>query len=460
MKDDQILHQKASHLVPRPPLSQMLIYASGQLGWSLTIFGPTSLLIYFYLPPENNGVSLFPVYLPTLVIFGFLTIIGLLSFMGRVVDAISDPIVAGLSDNFQSRFGKRKTFFGMAVIPFIVSTLLIFFPPFEPQSTYNIVWLAGMLIVFYLSFTCYVIPYSALISELGHHPKDRLVISSLISAAWAIGIISGSSLYALQHHFQHTMTPVEAFQLSLFILVMIASVFMVIPVFFLKEIKYTLQLSQAISFRSSLRLVLKNSNFKRYIFSDLMYWLSITFIQTGLSYYITLIFGYDIQYATIFLAIAFIGSFLFYAPVNILVNRFGKKKILSGAFLGTAIVFLSLFMVDILPLPRMFLFVFIAALVSLPLACFGIIPNALIADIIHIEEHKTGVNQSGMYYAVRNFMMKMGISVGNLLFPSLLIFGKSETDYTGVKLTVLVAIVICISGFLIFTRFKEIPSIE
>jgi GPH family glycoside/pentoside/hexuronide:cation symporter len=241
---------------------------------------------------------------------------------------------------------------------------------------------------------------------------------------------------------------------------MIASVFMVIPVFFLKEIKYTLQLSQAISFKSSLRLVLKNNNFKRYIFSDLMYWLSITFIQTGLSYYITLIFGYDIQYATIFLAIAFIGSFLFYAPVNILVNRFGKKKILSGAFLGTAIVFLSLFMVDILPLPRMFLFVFIAALVSLPLACFGIIPNALIADIIHIEEHKTGVNQSGMYYAVRNFMMKIGISIGNLLFPSLLIFGKSESDYTGVKLTVLVAIVICISGFLIFTRFREIPSIE
>lgn len=446
--------------IPRPPLSQILIYATGQMGWSIAIFGPATLIVYFYMPPERQSEALFPNYLPSITLFGILTVIGLLSFLGRMVDAISDPIVAGFSDRFHGKWGKRKTLFGIAMIPLAVSSFMIFMPPVAAMSYTNIYWLAGWLILFYFSFASFSIPYAALISELGHHPKDRLLISSLLSAFWAVGVICGSGIYTLQHYFQSEMTAEAAFQCAMAILMLISLVCMLIPVIFLKENQYALQLPHAIAFHTSLKKVLSNANFRTFMFSDLMYWLSITFIQTGLSYYVTLIFGLETKFATLFLAIALISSFLFYLPVNLMVNRFGKRIILKLAFFMTAVVLALLFCVDYLAMDKMAMFYFLAALVALPMACFGIIPNALIADIIHVEEHRTGINQSGMYYAVRNLMMKIGISFANLIFPSLLLLGKSEGDALGVQATVLAGVVFCIVGLLIFMRFKEVPPVE
>ena len=45
----------------RPPLSVLWIYACGQLGWSLAVYGVGSLMSYFYMPPEEAGAkAIFP----------------------------------------------------------------------------------------------------------------------------------------------------------------------------------------------------------------------------------------------------------------------------------------------------------------------------------------------------------------------------------------------------------------
>ena len=37
----------------------------------------------------------------------------------------------------------------------------------------------------------YTAPYNALISELGHNPKERLTISTVIAVTWALGFAVG-----------------------------------------------------------------------------------------------------------------------------------------------------------------------------------------------------------------------------------------------------------------------------
>ena len=68
----------------RPPLRVLILYACGQLGWSLGSFCVANLLIYFYMPPET-GTPIFPSYIHQGAVLGVLTLVGLLSSAGRLL---------------------------------------------------------------------------------------------------------------------------------------------------------------------------------------------------------------------------------------------------------------------------------------------------------------------------------------------------------------------------------------
>ncbi len=441
--------------VPRPPLSQILIYACGQFGWALASFGAGNLLLYFYMPPESADAVAFPPYIYQGAVLGIATVIGLVNFGGRIFDAITDPLIAGWSDRRQSKYGKRKSLMGLAAVPFALLSFLIFYPIATTSGVENTLWLVIGVFLFYLFFTMYLVPYNALISELGHHPKDRMLISTVISVAFALAFILGGGAYGLQAVFAEGRTPTEAFQMTMLLFSVVALIMMLVPVFFLNEKKYCTQSKTVIDAGQSVKAVFANVNFKHFAFSDLTYWVALTFIQLGVSYYTVNIFAMETKYATVFLTVSFLVSFLLYIPINMLVTKLGKKAVLSVAFLIFAASFLLTGLTDILGLPQQIMFYGIAVLSGFPLAAFGIIPNALLADVVHEHEARTGQNLSGMFYGARTFMMKMGISLANLIFPSLLLLGKSADNVTGVRLTAFVAVVFMLGGFFLFRKYRE-----
>jgi GPH family glycoside/pentoside/hexuronide:cation symporter len=441
----------------RPPLSQKIIFALGQLGWSLASFGAANLLVYFYMPPETEQAALFPTFIFQGAILGSLTLIGIINFGGRIFDAITDPLIAQWSDRMQHPIGKRKIWLAVTGVPLAVFAFLVFFPLGNTPGWGNHLWLSFTILMFYLCLTLYVVPYSALISELGHFSKDRLLISTLISIAWAVGFLIGSNAYALQALFeQASYPPTRAFQMAMAIFAGIALVFLYVPVFFLQENQFAYQKPLHLDLRKALGNVLANRNFRTFIFSDLVYWLSLTFIQLGVGFYVTTIFGFEKEHATLFLTISFLVSFLFYVPVNMLAGRVGKKQVILAGFLVFCLVFMLTALFPTLKLSATLVFYLLAIASSFPLAAFGIIPNAIIADLVYQHEQNTGIQQAGMFFATRNFTMKMGISLANLIFPSLLLFGKSTANNTGVLATAWVAAAFCLIGFLIFLRFREV----
>ena len=175
----------------RPPLSVIIVYAIGQLGWSLAAFGASNLLAYFYFPGEGETAANFPLYISQGAVLGVFTVLGLINAGGRIFDAITDPLIGNWSDRFNGRWGKRRTIMGMAAIPFAIFSFLIFVPLSEESYTVNTIWLFLSVFVYYLFLTLYVVPYNALIGELGHHPDDRMTISTTISLTWAIGFLLG-----------------------------------------------------------------------------------------------------------------------------------------------------------------------------------------------------------------------------------------------------------------------------
>lgn len=444
----------------RPPLSQIIIFALGQFGWSLASYGAINLLVYFYLPPETGESGLFPNFIYQGAILGVLTLLGLANSGGRFFDAITDPLIASWSDGWESKIGKRKIFMAIAVGPLAACSFLLFFPLSGQPGWINEVWLIGLLFLFYFFFTLYVVPYTALVSELGHDPKDRMRISTAISITWALGFLVGSSVYVVQGIFEEGMAPVLAFQTAIALFALIAFLFMMIPIVFLKETKYAVQEAQSISLRASIQTVWKNQNFRIFIFSDMLYWLALTFIQLGISYYVTLLLGLEKDLASLFLAVGFMASFFLYAPINIWVRKRGKRRVMLYAYALFALLFLILIWVDQLAFLGLPLLIGLGLLSAFPLAAFGIIPNALIADLVFTTKSEQGTQLSGMFYGSRNFMMKLGISLANFLFPSFLLLGKSLDNPLGVKATAVAAFGFCLLSWWIFRNYREVQGVS
>lgn len=440
-------------MAKRPPFSQLTIYALGQLGWSLASFGAANLLVYFYMPPESNEEVIFPAFIYQGAILGIVTLIGLVGFGGRLFDAITDPWIAAWSDSRPRTGGKRKRLLRMAAVPFAVFSFLVFFPPVAEVSVFNTVWLVVVVFIYYLFFTLYLVPYNALISELGHHEPDRMRISTMISIAWALGFVIGGMAYGIQGYFEQFTDSVSAFQWTIAMFSSVALTLMLIPAFFLDEETYALQNEgEATPTREALRSVISNRGFRIFVGSDLLYWLALTFIQQGVSYYVTALFDLPTEQSSAFLAISFVASFVLYYPVNVGVKKWGKRNLLLSAFLVFCLVFAITALLPALPIDKSILFYGIAILSAYPLATFGIVPNALIADFVHEHEAKTGKQQAGMFYAVRYFMMKIGITLSVLLFPSFLLLGKSASEPTGVIASAWAACIFCLLGFLIYRR--------
>lgn len=439
------------------PLWKKILYSGGQFGWSLCSFGIASLLPYFYMPPETATDPIFPTYIFQGAIMGIATIIGLISSSGRLFDAITDPIIAGWSDRSKSRLGKRRVFLLISGLPMALTSFLVFYPPVGHQSEVNAIWLTVIIMLFFIFHTMYVIPFTALISELGHNPKERLVLSTITSVAWALGFFIGNSVYMLQSAFEEIgLNSTEAFQSTILIFASVSAIMMYLPVLVVDEKKYGQSVVSKEKTYEALWTALKNKNFRVFIISDFGYWLSNTFLEIGIIYYVTILLEIDKSRAFELMAVMFITSFIFYYPILKVTPKLGRKNLIYIAFFGYLFLFAAIstfgWVEAIEPMTQAYIVMIIAAI---PVAIFGMIPNAMLADLTQAHGIETGQYKAGIFFGARAFVMKLGISATNLIFPSFLLLGKSVENDDGVRLSAVAAFVFCLIGLLIFTRYNE-----
>jgi len=414
----------------------------GQLGWSLAAYAATNLITYFYLPPESGDTTIFPTYIYQGALLGFATIIGLVTLGGRFFDAITDPLIANWSDKASVLKGRRKPFLKYGALPFAIFSVLAFVPLTAYPSTLNAIWLSFCLLGFFFCMTLYVTPYTTWLSELGHTKNERLNLSTYISVTWALGFAIGTTIPAAQQYLESFYSSTIAFQIAITLYAFIAFIFMMVPVVFIDEPKYSLQGKSDLTAMQSIKTVLKDANFKTFAITDLFYWMALTSIQLGLVYYVTVLLSEEKEQITFYALMLFLLSFAFYVPVNLLAKRFGKKPLITAAFIVYALVFAGILSIGHSPLSPKIQLLILVVLAALPTSVFGILPNAIIADL---AENNEGENDNtGMYFGVRMFMMKLGISATNFIFPSLLIYGKSVENDFGVRLTAVFALIICV----------------
>ncbi len=421
---------------PSLPFGKQISYAIGQLGWSTLINIIGLHQVYFYLPPAPQpGQECFPDLIEKMAFWGLSTI-GVVAAVGRLWDGVTDPLVANKSDRFSSRFGRRIPFLALGGLPAAFFCWLIFVPPNNFVSSSNLVWMTTFMLLFYLFLTVYVTPYFALIPELGHTPNERLNLSTYISVTYALGIIVASTepmiSGALKSSFHYSDDPslqaLIARQYALGILCLFAGICMYFPVFAIHEKTYCESEPSSVPFREAIVLTFKNKNFLYFALSDLCYFLALTVLTTGISYYVTVLLQIEREFVTQLLTIMLLTSFAFYPVVNIVAKKIGKKNTVLIAFSIFLTLFLSIFFMgkDSLPIDPHVQGYLIVIVAAIPMAILGILPNAILADIAELDALKTGSKREGLFYAGRTFMQKLGQTLAVLIFSSLILIGLDK----------------------------------
>lgn len=434
-------------------------YAVGQLGWPILSGLVSSWLVYFYQPDQAGLADGMPLFIPQgRVVFGLLTIIGLVGALGRLFDAVTDPLVGNLSDNCRSPLGRRIPFLRKSALPFGISTLLIFCAPIQKISALNTVWLFVFVLLYYFLLTCYYTPYTSLIAELAKTQKEKLALSTCISLTFILGTaISYLAPMVWTAFISAGMERVFAMRLTFGIFSALAVVLMLVPAYTLNEKEYV-QAPQAqdgqSSMFSSLAKTFANRDFKIFAAQDVIYWFALTMFQTGLPFFVTALLKLPETYATPMFVGLTAASLLFYLPVNILAKKFGKKKVVVAAFCFFVADYLFTgFCGESLAIPQKVQALIMVLAAAFPIAAFGILPQAMVADIAQAETAATGQNRSGMFFAARTFAFKLGQSAAMLCFASLATISRQTGG--GYRIVAIVASISCALGAFILLFYNE-----
>ena len=450
---------------------EMRIFAVGQLGWSILGGLINAWLVTFYLPTEQDIAKGAHFYLPTgLIIFGILTILGLIAFICRIFDAVTDPWIASLSDRSTNPKGRRIPFMKRAAVPFALITVLVFFAPqvvTDPSKTswLNIAWVLCTLILFYLFMTMYCTPYNALISEFGKTQEDRMYISTAISLTFFFGTLIAYLPFVFAGVLQGMAVSFAwSYRLCFIVLSAVALICMLVPVFKLNEKEFVDAVPSESNAIKSLGKTFQNKDFVKFAASDIAYWIGLTLFQTGLPFFVKVSMELDASFAMYFLGGMTVLSACFYPIVSKLVSKFGKKKLVITGFLGLALAYVVTALIGVIPgfkgiVPG----ALIVIISAFPMALLGIIPQAIVADVAEEDAIVTGEKREGMFFAARTFAMKMGQSVAMLVFTSLAVLGTTQdlksNDLTaspiGLRIVAIVAICFCVLGAVILAAYDE-----
>ena len=432
-----------------------------QLSWSTIVaFGaPATGAGYMYL-----FMSLYVMKFSTDVLLIAPAIMGLIFFVSRIWDAVSDPLVGYLSDRTNSALGRRRGWLLASLIPISLTFYMVFSPP----SGFNLGqlnwWMAFSIIGFYSAMTLFFVPHMSLGAELteDYHERSRLFGSR--HATYTLGsILSLASMYLLIDAESGSGAGVRSLAKDLALLaVIIMAVLLVFSIFRLKERK-DFQGRMTSGPFDAYKDVWNNRHARLLIV--------VTFIENVGSAAIAALTLYVMQYVVGAPQLAAVVILAYMVPSSVSVpiwiplsKKYGKIKVWVASMVGTGLSFggfIFLPFIDDLE-SRVILSFVLAVFAGISAGCGGTIAPSIQSDVIDYDEMLSGERKEGSYFAAWNFVYKSAVGVMLLLTGFVLQFtgfvpNADQTElvkFSMVALYGLFPLVCYLIGAYLFTKFE------
>lgn len=418
-------------------------------------------LLYVYQPIKASGL---PSLLPDNKLFGFITIMAILTGISKVVDAVTDPLVASLSDKCTSKNGRRMPFLRIAAIPYALCVLMVFMAPFAPGSVGNAIWVGFFLVAYYVFYTIFYIPHRALVPEIIPDSKERVGVYAL-STVFFMG--SSAVMYATTMFVslfkKAGLSPLWAWRTVFIIFTAIGLCCLLISAFAFNEKDYVRGSKRPQeSLFASFKVVFKNKQFVIFSLGDLFNYIAMAFFQTTMLYYVTLLINIPESQSFIVMAVAIVTAIVLFPVITKVCKKYNKKTpLLVGSWMFAAL-FTAIYFGDKIALlfagKELILGIIMGLCVAYPFAAINIIPQAILSDIIQADSLTQGTNREGFYSATKTFMEKIAYAVAMIIVSSVLAIGASdgaEVGLRGVKLTGLFAGGFSLLSAICFCFYKD-----
>ncbi len=388
-----------------------LAYGSGDVGAAIT-----SILLLSYLSPFLTDVAHLS---PGLA--------GQSQLVGKIWDAINDPMVGVLSDRGQifsdkirQRWGRRYPWMLWGAIPFGIFFALQWIVPFPETNQFGLFAFYTLIsICFNTFFTVVNLPYTALTAELTEDYNER---TSLSTFRFTFSI--GGSIIALliaRTIFQQALDPATQY-LTIGIICAILSVF---PLFWCVFGTYKRTKAVAarhpqefapvnIPFGEQLRLVFANRPFLFVVGIYLSSWFALQLTAAIIPYFVVSYMGLKQQDSPLVI-LAVQGTALGMLSVwNGISQKVGKKVVYCVGTSFWTIGQLGLFSLQPGQTTQMYIFAFLA---GLGVSTAYLIPWSMLPDVIELDELRTGQRREGIFYSFMVFLQKicLGVAVAIVL---------------------------------------------
>ncbi len=388
-------------------LGTKLAYGAGDLGPAITANIGVFFALFFFTNVAGLGAGL----------------AGSILMIGKIWDAINDPMVGVLSDRTKHPSGRRLPWMLYGAIPFGITFFLQWIVPHfsnnKTANSWSLFWYYVIIAILFNTFYTVVnLPYTALTPELTQDYNERTSLNSF-RFSFSIG---GSilSLILAQLIFAQLKIPVTQQYL---VLAGVCTVLSVLPLFWcVWGVRSRVLASEArrleteepehIPIPQQLQIAFSNQPFLYVVGIYLCSWLGVQVTASILPYFVVNWMNLPAAEFPL-VAIAVQGTALVMLFVWSAVSaRVGKKAVY---FMGMIVWIIAQAGLFFLQPSQVGLMYFLAVLAGVGVSTAYLIPWSMMPDVIELDELKTGQRREGIFYGFMVLLQKVGLAVGLFL---------------------------------------------
>ncbi|MEM9136540.1 MAG: MFS transporter [Cyanobacteria bacterium P01_F01_bin.42] len=384
-----------------------LAFGAGDLGPAIT----ANVIIFFQLIFLTNVAGIPAAWAGSILL------------IGKIWDAVNDPIVGVLTDKTESkRWGRRLPWLLYGAVPFGIFFILLWLVPTISGLNASVQrgWLFGYYVVIgalsQIFYTVVNLPYTAMTPELTQDFDERTQLNSF-RFAFSIG---GSILSLILAQVIFQVIPEEQRGLQYLVLAVLCGTIAVLGLYWcvfgtrkraiaFESRRRQQPRPQEIKLIEQFKIAFRNRPFLFVVGIYLCSWLAVQITASIIPYFVINCMGLK-QADVPPVLIGVQGTALLMLFIwSVLSRRIGKKAVYC---MGTALWIIAQFGLFFLQPGQVTQMYILAVMAGVGVSTAYLVPWSMIPDVIDLDELQTGQRREGIFYGVMVLLQKFGLALG------------------------------------------------
>lgn len=412
------------------------LYSTGMLASMITVATFSGFINFYYI----DILKLSPI------------LIGQAMLIYGIYNAINDPLLGQISDRYRSKHGTRVPFIKYGMIPFVIAFALLWLPQttwFGGDQTALFAYFVVSILLFDGLYTLVFLNWTALYPELYRTEKERNEVSAIRQIFGIVGNIIGFATPPI-------LAALMGWRAMGILFAVISLLALYLSIKYVKE-EPIYEAKEGLPFGVALKETLRNKAFLIYVIAAFFLQFTFVFMQAVLPFYVKYVLKVGSLEQSLVLGTVFISALLFVFGWSKVSNKKGAKWTML-----TCIVLFALSLIPYWFADSFLSGLIVAVLNGVGLAGLMILIDVMLADVIDVDQLKTGQRREGMYFGMNALIIRLGISIQGPLLGYILTksgyvadaIEQSATAILGLKVAlVVIPIIALILSFIVFSFY-------